>query len=258
VPSRFEIPDGVRAAIEPLRGDGRTGTGSLVITERRTSVITRACAHLAAGTPHATYLRELLGSAKNLGAGMQRFASRRHQCGEKGGGPVPGHHQDIDFGEYVSARGPWLRKLGYLLSGDWHQADDLAQSTITKLYARWNKLDVHNLDGYACTTMVNTFLAERRSPWRQVLLRDDAEQAAPQVDLLEAILDMRQALALLPARQRATVVLRFYCDLTVEQTAAELGCSQGTVKSQTAGGLDALRRALASHRPVAPIGDAST
>jgi hypothetical protein len=107
---------------------------------------------------------------------------------------VGGQHQDLDFAEYVSARGPWLRKLGYLLSGDWHQADDLAQAAITKLYARWNRLDVHNLDGYARTTLVNTFLAERRSPWRRVLLRGEPEHAAPQADL-EAILDLRQALA---------------------------------------------------------------
>ncbi|MBC3844347.1 SigE family RNA polymerase sigma factor [Streptacidiphilus sp. 4-A2] len=167
-----------------------------------------------------------------------------------------GQHQDVDFAEYVSARGPWLRKLGYLLSGDWHQADDLAQAAITKLYARWNRLDVHNLDGYARTVLVNTFLAERRSPWRRVLLHSAPERPAEQTDL-EAILDLRQALAVLPARQRATVVLRYYCDLTVEQTAAELGCSEGTVKSQTARGLDALRRSLSSHKPTTPIGGAS-
>jgi RNA polymerase sigma-70 factor (sigma-E family) len=164
---------------------------------------------------------------------------------------VAGHDQDAHFAEYVSLRGAWLRKLGYLLSGDWHQADDLAQATITKLYARWHRLDVHNLDAYVRTTLVNTFLAERRSPWRRVLLRGEPEQIAPQSDV-EAILDLRQALAMLPARQRATVVLRYYCDLTVEQTAVALNCSEGTVKSQTARGLDTLRVTLASHRPAAP------
>jgi RNA polymerase sigma factor (sigma-70 family) len=57
-------------------------------------------------------------------------------------------------------------------------------------------------------------------------------------------LDVRAALASLPPRQRATLVLRFYCDLPVDETAAELGCTAGTVKSQTAKGLSALRRAL--------------
>ena len=60
------------------------------------------------------------------------------------------------------------------------------------------------------------------------------------------MLDMRAALACLPARQRATLVLRFYCDLTVDQTAELLGCSAGTVKSQTAKGIDALRGRLGS------------
>lgn len=167
-----------------------------------------------------------------------------------------GHDQDADFVSYAGFKGPWLRKLGYLLSGDWHQADDLAQATLTKLYAGWHRLDVQNLDGYARTTLVNTFLAERRSPWRRVLLRTGPERAVRQVDM-DAVLDLRHALAELPPRQRATVVLRYYCDLTVDQTAEELGCSPGTVKSQTARGLDTLRLALESHRPAQPSGGAS-
>jgi DNA-directed RNA polymerase specialized sigma24 family protein len=70
---------------------------------------------------------------------------------------------------------------------------------------------------------------------------------------LAAALDVRAALAGLPPRQRATVVLRFYCDLNVDQAAQVLGCSTGTVKSQTAKGLDALRRVLGSADP-APVG----
>jgi hypothetical protein len=84
-------------------------------------------------------------------------------------------------------------------------------------------------------------------------LRSEPEQIAPQPDV-EAILDLRQALAMLPARQRATVVLHYYCGLTVEQAAVALNCSEGTVKSQTARCLDTLRVALASHRPAAPTG----
>ncbi|MEZ0089455.1 SigE family RNA polymerase sigma factor [Streptacidiphilus sp. EB129] len=158
--------------------------------------------------------------------------------------------RDIEFTEFVSTKSPWLRKVAYLLSGDWHRADDLTQSTITKLYTHWHRAGgVENVDGYARTTLVNTFLAEQRSPWRRVLLRrvEDDRAGLPEPDL-DAILDLRQALTELPARQRATVVLRYYCDLTVGQTAEALNCSEGTVKSQTARGLDALRRALQSHR----------
>lgn len=151
---------------------------------------------------------------------------------------------DTEFTEFAASRAPWLRRVAYLLSGDWHTADDLTQTAITSLYLHWPRVRrMENPDGYARTTLVNAFLAERRSSWRRVLLRFDKEPHAPVTDL-DAILDLREALAALPPRQRATVVLRYYCDLGVEQTAEALGCSTGTVKSQTARGLDALRRAL--------------
>ncbi|SEM24145.1 SigE family RNA polymerase sigma factor [Streptacidiphilus jiangxiensis] len=167
-----------------------------------------------------------------------------------GFGPSLAGRRDEEFAEFVSTRSGWLRKVAYLLTGDWHRADDLAQATVTKLYVRWHRLGgVENVDGYARQTLVNSFLAERRSPWARVLLGrgenggDGPPPVVPQPDL-DAVLDLRRALAELPPRQRATVVLRYFCDLTVEQTAETLGCTPGTVKSQTARGLDALRRVL--------------
>ena len=160
--------------------------------------------------------------------------------------------RDAEFVEYVSSRSAWLRKTAYLLCGDWHRADDLVQTSITKLYVNWGRAGgVENIDGYARTVLVNTFLAEQRAPWvRRVLLRtsdsdsdSDSEEAARLPDL-EASLDLREALAALPPRQRATVVLRYFCDLSVEQTADALDCSTGNVKSQTSRGIDALRRLL--------------
>ena len=172
--------------------------------------------------------------------------------------------RDEEFAEFVSTRSGWLRKVAYLLTGDWHRADDLAQATLTKLFVRWHRLGgVENVDGYARQTLVNSFLAERRSPWGRVLLgrgekgEDGPPPVAPQHDL-DAALDLHRALAELPPRQRATVVLRYFCDLTVEQTAETLGCSTGTVKSQTARGLDALRRVLAPEpEPTATGGNPS-
>ena len=71
----------------------------------------------------------------------------------------------------------------------------------------------------------------------------------------DAVLDVRMAVAALPARQRATLVLRFYCDMSVDQAAEVLGCSPGTVKSQTAKALEAVRRALApAANPAGPDG----
>jgi RNA polymerase sigma-70 factor (sigma-E family) len=160
--------------------------------------------------------------------------------------------RDREFSEFASTRLSWLRSVACLLTGDWHQADDLTQTTLTKIYAGWGRIGaMENVDGYARTVLVNSFLAERGSSWRRVLLRPATDRAEARPDI-EAILDLRQALAALPARQRATVVLRYYCDLSVEQTADALNCSTGTVKSQTARGLDALRRALESHRRQAP------
>ncbi|WP_441245837.1 SigE family RNA polymerase sigma factor [Kitasatospora sp. McL0602] len=143
-----------------------------------------------------------------------------------------------------------MRKVAYLLCSDWHRADDLVQESITKLYTNWHRMgQVDNRDGYARTVLVNTFLAEQRSPWRRAWgggagPAAEADVAWVQPADLETSLDLRKALAELPPRQRATVVLRYYCDLTVDQTADALGCSSGNVKSQTSRGLDSLRRNL--------------
>ena len=152
-----------------------------------------------------------------------------------------------DFTEYVTARSAWLRKVAYLLCGDWHRADDLVQTAITRLYANWPRAArADNLDGYARRTLVNTFLAEQRTSWwRRVDLRgidhDPPPEPGPDFD---SALDLRAALDRLPARQRATVVLRYFCDLPVTETARALGCSEGTVKSQTAKAVDTLRELL--------------
>jgi RNA polymerase sigma-70 factor (sigma-E family) len=157
--------------------------------------------------------------------------------------------RDADFTEYVSARSSWLRRVAYLLCGDWHRADDLVQTAITKLYAHWGRASrAENLDGYARRTLVNTYLAEQRSGWAKwtILHRGGSggeERALFDVDT-DLSLDLKAALVKLPPRQRATVVLRFYCDLTVEQTAQVMGCSAGNVKSQSSRGLATLRNIL--------------
>ncbi|MFG3056765.1 SigE family RNA polymerase sigma factor [Kitasatospora sp. NPDC048239] len=154
--------------------------------------------------------------------------------------------RDEEFTEYVASRSGWLRKVAYLLCGDWHRADDLVQESVTKLYVNWSRAGrVENVDGYARKVLVNTFLAEQRSPWWRRTTRSgiEADAAGVSVDL-DASLDLRQALAALPPRQRATVVLRYYCDLTVDQAADALGCSSGNVKSQTSRGLETLRTTL--------------
>ena len=154
---------------------------------------------------------------------------------------------DEDYVSYVHARATALRRAAYLLSGDEHQADDLVQETITKLYARWNRLNgVENLDAYVHSIMVRLFLDEKRRGWWKVRLgalpeRPASPGAGVEPDERAAV---REALSRVPARQQAVLVLRFLCDQPVADVARVMKCSEGTVKSQTAHGLAALRRIL--------------
>ena len=156
-----------------------------------------------------------------------------------------GSGRDEEYTAYVTARLPWLQRVAYLLCQDWHRADDLVQVAITRLYVQWRRASgVENIDGYARTVLVRAFLAEQRTAWwRRVSVVGEPPEQPDQAEQLTDM-DLRVALAALPPRQRAAVVLRHYCDLSVEQTADVLNCSSGTVKSQTARGLASLRRAL--------------
>jgi RNA polymerase sigma-70 factor (sigma-E family) len=154
--------------------------------------------------------------------------------------------RDQEFADYVTASLGRLRRLAYLLCQDRDRTDDLVQAAITRLYVHWGRArSVEHIDAYVRTILVRVYLNDRRSPWATNvdLSRDLPDTASAAADRDDA-LDLRAALAGLPPRQRATLVLRFYCDLSVEQTAAQLGCSAGTVKSQTAKGLAVLRGRL--------------
>ena len=155
-------------------------------------------------------------------------------------------HVDEEYTIHVQELLPRLRRTAYLLCADWHRADDLVQATITRLYVKWWRArTADSLDAYVRAMLVRQFLGEQRTGWRSRVRVTDSvpETAGADVDM-DARVDVRRALAVVPPRQRATLVLRFYCDLTVEQTAEILECSTGNVKSQTSRGLDALRRIL--------------
>jgi len=144
-----------------------------------------------------------------------------------------------------------LTRLAYLLCGDQHLAHDLVQTCLIRLYQAWPKVrEKDAADAYARKVLLRTWLNERRRPWRRVESRDGhiPDQPGPHRDpatdvhLKEVI---RVALAKLPPRQRAAVVLRYWSQHSVTETAAILRCSEGNVKSQSARGLAALRAALA-------------
>jgi RNA polymerase sigma-70 factor (sigma-E family) len=150
------------------------------------------------------------------------------------------------FRAYAAAQRPSLRRTAYLLCGDWHQADDLVQTTLVKLYVAWKRVrHAGSPAAYTRRILTRCYLDERRRPWRRESPAHQlVEHASPPVPSDER-LDLRAALDLLPARQRATVVLRFWADASVAETAEALDCSEGTVKSQTARALATLRERLA-------------
>ncbi len=165
--------------------------------------------------------------------------------------------RDHEFGEYVDARALLMRRTAYLLCGDWHHAEDLVQTALTKLYVAWPRVRRNGtVDAYARQVLVRTAIDESRRPHRR---HEAVSDVLPEVSVaaegrIEDTVDVRRALAELTPKQRAVVVLRFWEDLPVEETARLLGCSEGTVKSQTAKGLAALRRLLATARPVVQEG----
>jgi RNA polymerase sigma factor (sigma-70 family) len=147
--------------------------------------------------------------------------------------------RDAEFTEYMAARLSSLRRLAYLLCRDWNRADDLVQRAIIKLYVHWSRARaVATPTPTPGSSWSASSSASRRSGWaRRVRLDAEPPDVPAAATDHDAALDVRSALAGLPPRQRATLVLRFYCDLSVEQSARALGCSAGTVKSQTAKGI---------------------
>lgn len=158
-----------------------------------------------------------------------------------------------EFADYVAARSRVLCTTAYLLCGDWHRAEDLTQTALTKLYLAWRRIDRReSVDAYARRVLVRSLLDERRRPWRREHVVAELPEAPGRPDRTDDRLDLLAALARLPARQRAAVVLRYWSDLGVAETAAVLGVTEGTVKSSSSKGLAALRGALQDSRTGGP------
>ncbi|WP_433262440.1 SigE family RNA polymerase sigma factor [Actinosynnema sp. CS-041913] len=153
---------------------------------------------------------------------------------------------DAEFTEHFDRCADSMRFTAYLLCGNHHEAEDVVQAAFLKLYLAGPKLARREgLDAYLRQIVVRTFFAERRRVrWRREKLAEKLPEAPATTVLSEDKLVVWQALATVPARQRAALVLRFWHDLGVEETAAALRCSVGTVKSNTNRGLKALRQKL--------------
>jgi RNA polymerase sigma-70 factor (sigma-E family) len=156
-----------------------------------------------------------------------------------------------DFERFAVQASPVLVRSAFLLTGDWGHAEDLLQTTLLRVARRWPEID-RSPEAYAHGVLVNLYRDRHRGLTRRVVEvlqpdlperpgRDSAEQSVDRAEMVWAVRG-------LPYRQREVVVLRFFLDLSVADTARLLGTSEGTVKSHTDRALKGLRELLADQR----------
>jgi RNA polymerase sigma-70 factor (sigma-E family) len=154
------------------------------------------------------------------------------------------------FREFARNNARMLRRSAYLLCGDWHLADDLTQAALIKMHRAWPRVTrTDNPVSFARKTLLRCWLDERRKPWRRAEQRDGEvpDGVAVAADLAQQLGTREElflALAQIPPRQRAVLVLRFFEALSITEVAEALGCSEGTVKSQTSRGLAAMKAVI--------------
>lgn len=152
---------------------------------------------------------------------------------------------DAAFTEFAAASRSRLRGTAYLLCGDWDRASDHVQEGLLRVYVAWPRLVRHGGElAYARKAVVSAYLDSRRKRSSTERPAADHPDRASGEDVARAVADraaLMTALARLPERQRACVVLRYFEELDVRETAAALRCSEGTVKSQTSRALASLR-----------------
>jgi RNA polymerase sigma-70 factor (sigma-E family) len=150
-----------------------------------------------------------------------------------------------EFVAFAEASAPRLRRTAYLLCGDWHTAEDLVQSALARVFVAWRRIrQQDSAHAYATRTLMNCYLADRRRKRPIEILTDHLPDFGKEVPEPETRLLVLKALAGLPPKSRAVVVLRYWADLSIEDTAAVLGCSPGNVRSQSVRALAKLRTVL--------------
>ncbi len=161
---------------------------------------------------------------------------------------------DTDFVEWVRARQGGLLRFGYLLTGEQNAAEDLVQTALAKAYLKWDTVSGPARTAYVRRIMVHDQASAWRRPWRrrEVTSSPLIDRAAENVGEQATATGGQRAfdtelwslVTSLPVKQRAAVVLRYYEQLSEVETADVLGCTVGTVKSNTHRALAALRTRL--------------
>lgn len=160
------------------------------------------------------------------------------------------------FREFVEARSPALLRTAWMLTGDQAAAEDLLQTALARTWPHWTRIADGRPDAYVRKVMVRVNLSWRARRWNRESPTRDGQTPEPghQASLddpgrVDDRLELLDALMSLPVRQRQAVVLRYFDDLSVDAVSEVMGCSVGTVKSQSAKGLARLRQALEAPEP---------
>lgn len=153
---------------------------------------------------------------------------------------------DTEFRAFVEANGATLLHAARLLTGDHHRGEDLVQNTLTKMYLKWGRIDQPL--AYARKALVTSHIdATRRRSWHERPIETLPETpGTDDTGVSDSRDELRRLLADLPPRERAVIVLRYYCDQSEQETAATLGMPVGTVKSTCSRALARLRVEVAS------------
>ncbi|MFG2767679.1 SigE family RNA polymerase sigma factor [Streptomyces rubiginosohelvolus] len=156
---------------------------------------------------------------------------------------------ETDFEDFVRTQGPRLLRMAWLLTGDAHLAEDLLQTALAKVWPRWHVIAESQPEAYVRKTIIHTHATWWRRRWRgETPYEHLPEPTQTRVDPY-AMFNLNRVLAAavrrLPRRQRAVITLRYFEDLSVEETANVLGCKAGTVRSQSAKAVRVLRAVLA-------------
>lgn len=150
--------------------------------------------------------------------------------------------QEDSFVEFATSVKPWLLTTAWMLTANRHTAEDLVQETLVRVYLKWSRVGRERPAAYARRVLANLHTDRWRRSHREVLV-DEPHEATTRSDGAEVV-DVIRALQALGPRERESVVLRHYLDLSERQTAETMGVSVGAVKGYTSRGLAALRASL--------------